>query len=382
MRKRFILTIFLITLSINLSIANDSHKLVWVKNVFSNSPAEKAGIRPYDLIYAIDNTSVFDEHTQKDFVQIINSLPEGEHRFNILRKGEKIELRIFLPYEFEKSRLGVEYEVIEDNPQIYFDNAINKLKIASNRDDLKKISEELEKAKALSPSWEDVYYNLSLVYDKLDYYDKVIDNLTEHLRLMVRRSAPFEDTEKIAILLGRAKKKYDKLKEIKAKMVEGKWSLKKKFPSTFDQSFYPKFSLGEKMWMCNIVEGELEKLYKFPKDELTKRYIALYHRVLKTHPYFEVVWDGRFFEVRQFLIVIGEDTQRPGQLFFLPRFYLFKGEVDFDRQPVLIKVWEYSYLVSDGCEDEDNAIRLFSHRLKEYKFEDTHFNRELNYVLE
>ena len=108
---------------------------IYVKHVYSGSPAEKAGILEKDLIYAIDSVSV----VESGYAEAVNSIirETGEMvNLSILRGNEKIDVSV----EFSEFKAqSVFWEITEDNigymkitsfnneTVVQFKNAINQL---------------------------------------------------------------------------------------------------------------------------------------------------------------------------------------------------------------------------------------------------------------
>lgn len=105
-------------------------------------------------------------------------------------------------------------------------------------------------------------------------------------------------------------------------------------------------------------------------------------KILQNYPWFEVVWDGRIFEVRQFSIAIGGKIEKPG-IYFSPLFFLFKGEINLNTQPMFIKVFKYSNWGKTESEKLDEVIKMSYQELKDFKFDEKEaFRREIHYELE
>lgn len=71
--------------------------------VSSNSPAEKAGLQPGDVILAIDDEPVF----YYRFVEIIEQNPEKELDFTVDRNGEVLHLKVVPRKEGKVGKIGV-----------------------------------------------------------------------------------------------------------------------------------------------------------------------------------------------------------------------------------------------------------------------------------
>lgn len=356
--------------------------VLMVNSIIPDAPAEKAGIAVGDIIYSLNHRLFYDKETTslaEEFVIYLKSLPSGDHNLVILRKGEKIKVSIKLPPSSTSPRLGISMEVLENDPQIYFDKAIDALKRATTRDDLRKVVNLFEKTKALSPTWPDVYHNLGLIYEKLDYYDKAAENFTEYLRYALRENSP--DVENIAMAINRNKRKYEVLESVKSKMVYSTWILIKQVPPGKIGVSIKKFKLDKsgRIWMMN------------PLTELTETKIegslqAIVERNIREHPMFPVEFDGRFFEIRSFYIWIIEHKLPTGlwQKFFYPVYEMYRGEIDLDSSFPIIKIRYFSKNRDDEKYNSfDEALNKTFQKLKEYKFDEMEdFKYELHYRLE
>ena len=244
--------------------------------------------------------------------------------------------------------LTIEKDTINHDPQYYFNQAMNVLKSAQARSDLKKAADLFEKAKALSPGWNDVYYNLGLLYEKLDCYSQAVDNLVVSLRGCISSAKhDTDECEQIAIRLGKDQKKSETLEKAKSLMVNGKWNLIRKIPDDAllnTSTFYPVFSFdkGGKMWMANSKISFLKNFKPMRGDD---QLTYLIKENIKRHPRFVVNFDGKYFEIREFYILgktdIDENTHRENELFY-PECILYKGEIDISSPQILIKIREYA----------------------------------------
>lgn len=207
----FCLSTLLIT-NILLAQENKGHSsnkrfVLMVNSIIPDSLAEKSGIAVNDIIYSLNDKLFYNQETAslvEEFISYFRSLPQGSHNLVVLRKGERVNIRLNLPSLSISQRLGITIELLENDPQIYFDKAIDTVNRATTRDDLKKAANLFEKAKALSPNWPDVYHNLGLIYEKLDYYDKAAENFSEYLKYALREK--LSDVESIAMAIDRNKK--------------------------------------------------------------------------------------------------------------------------------------------------------------------------------
>jgi tetratricopeptide (TPR) repeat protein len=107
------------------------------------------------------------------------------------------------------------------NAQKHFDRGNAAVESAVTKEDLEDAVKEFEKAKSFAMDWADVYYNLGIVYDKLDRYKEAIENLQHYLRL----SPNAEDTEEVETMINKIEYKNEKAseKQNKYKDLVGTW---------------------------------------------------------------------------------------------------------------------------------------------------------------
>ncbi|BAU23145.1 thioredoxin [Caldimicrobium thiodismutans] len=79
---------------------------IYVVYVIPNSSAYKSGIKPGDIIKKINGIDI--SKNAREFITLINDLPEGENIFTILRDGVEINLSVTLPPKGTKGRLGLQ----------------------------------------------------------------------------------------------------------------------------------------------------------------------------------------------------------------------------------------------------------------------------------
>lgn len=74
-------------------------------------------------------------------------------------------------------------EPISEDARRFFTRGLAAAETARSVADYADAAREMEQARELAPQWSDVYYNLGLLYEKTDNYDRAIENLREYLRL-------------------------------------------------------------------------------------------------------------------------------------------------------------------------------------------------------
>jgi len=329
-----------------LDIKNETTYNIIIEEVSSDFPFEKAGGKIWDIIYSL-NGKIFYESRNKDltkeFSKYIKSLPAGSYEMTLIREGRKITTTINLPEISSTPRMGITLSAIENNPQFYFNEALELLKNAKSRNDLKIVAQLFEIAKALSPEWADVYYNLGLVYEELTYYDKAAENFSRYADFVKDKNSV--EAKNMTFRIEENRKKYEKLEYIKKRMVEGELDYgSKNFPLSGVPPIF-EFDKTGKMWMLSPFKDRdrREKKYGWTRVSGPESLIPMENKNAKNFPMFPVFWDGRFFEVRYFVIWEGEDI-RSGTIFFV--YYVFiKGEIDLSSSNAPIITTEY--LVND-----------------------------------
>lgn len=355
-------------------------------------------------VFKTNNMVLFDKKTGKELAQFIlftdgewivitpegyyNASPNGEKHLNV-RIGNNvygIENYRGAFYRPDLVKLALSGESLEgyktlSQGEVFFNEAINILNIATTRDDLKKVAEMFEKAKLLSPDWVDVYYNLGLIYENLDYYDKAIENFTEYLKYALKKKLP--DAKSVSLVIERNKRKQELLENVKSKMVKGRWLLVKQIPSKIGAHFYPKFKIDKsgKMWVANPI-SKFEDRELFPTAEPLP---ATRKRNIREHPWFPVEFDGRFFEIRGVEIVPTGSYENP--IYFFMIYFMFKGEIALNSSPPMIIIREFSsgtkLVVDEKYSSFEEANSRGFQRLKEFKFDEIKdFSRELHYHIE
>jgi tetratricopeptide (TPR) repeat protein len=328
-------------------IKNETKYNIIVTEVLSDFPFEKAGGKIWDIIYSL-NGKIFYESNNKDlakeFTEYIKSLPAGSYEMTLIREGRKITTTINLSEISSTPRMGITSSAIENNPQFYFNKALDALKNVSSREGLKNVAQLFEIAKALSPEWADVYYNLGLVYEELTYYDKAAENFSKYVNFVKDKNSV--EAKNVTFRIEENRKKYEKLEYIKKRMVEGEldYGSKNKPLSGVPPIF--EFDKAGKMWMLSPFKDrdKREKKYGWIRVSGPESPTPMENKNAKNFPMFPVFWDGRFFEVRYFVIWEGKDI-RSGTIFFVVYYVLIKGEIDLSSSNAPIITTEY--LVND-----------------------------------
>lgn len=346
--------------------------VILIVNVLPNSAAKKAGFAVNDIIYSFNGKVFYDNASPtlaKDFFDYIISLPPGMYTAEVIRQAKKVNIAVSLPGSSVSPRLGVNMYILENDPKEHFSQGVMKFMGSSTRDDFKEASGFFERAKILSPEWADVYYNLGLLYEKLDYYDKAASNLQSYLELSTKTGSPI-DTEQIKKLIEDNEKKQERLNYIKSMMVKRKWKKIKTIPEQKTLSvcsFYMEgsesfvFDDSGNMWMANH--------YKMILDSSN-----LIRENIKRHPWFKVKFDGRYFEVRTLHTSI---RMKADQNYFFNGFTMYKGELDISSSKPVIRVRQYTINFPGEYNDWDTADREGIKKLESVSFDDIkHFRCE------
>jgi tetratricopeptide (TPR) repeat protein len=353
-------------------IKNETIYNIIVTEVLSDFPFEKAGGKIGDIIYSL-NGKIFYESNNKDlakeFTEYIKSLPAGSYEMTLIREGRKIITTINLPETSSTPRMGITSSAIENNPQFYFNKALDALKNVSSREDLKKVAQLFEIAKALSPEWADVYYNLGLVYEELTYYDKAAENFSKYVNFVKDKNSV--EAKNVTFKTEENRKKYEKLEYIKKRMVEGELDYGSK---NISLSLVPpifEFDKAGKMWMLNPYKDRdrREKKYGWVTVSGPESPTPMENKNAKNFPMFPVFWDGRFFEVRYFVIGEGENI-RSGTIFFSVYYVLIKGEIDLSSSNAPIITTEYIVLDNNQFNSFEEAGQYASQKIKAITFDE------------
>lgn len=356
--------------------------------------AGKAGLRINDIIYSFNDRAFFDIESKdatQNFIDYVKSLPEGTYPMDIIRYGKAIRLQIKLPsYSGGGPRLGAVLLRLVNKPEAYFEKGISYLESMSSRDDLKKVSWLFETAKMLSPEWADVYYNLGLIYGKLDYYDEAIENLAISMQIMKKNNFQSDKINKVETLITDNRIKKYKLEEIKVGLASGKWDLIQKEPNVPDSYLYRLNNWGEvtivpSEWIPQFNQDKLGRLFIYNPlgawgEQEGKIKEKARKKLLSKNPWLPVYFDGRYFEVRSFYLC---ETYLNDVSMWCPVPYLLKGEINFEySEPIIrIRVFADRGLKEKAYCDRDfnKAFDRSQGSIKEFNFGVTNFINEYKY---
>jgi tetratricopeptide (TPR) repeat protein len=342
-------------------IKNETKYNIIVTEVLPDFPFEKAGGKIWDIIYSL-NGKTFHESSNKDlakeFSEYIKSLPAGSYEMTLIREGRKITTTINLPNISSTPRSGITILTVENNPQFYF---LEALKNVSSREDLKNVSQLLEIAKALSPEWADVYYNLGLVYEELTYYDKAAENFSKYVNLIKDKNSV--EAKNVTFRTEENRKKYEKLEYIKKRMVEGELVVESGQPPYLVPPIF-KLDKSNKVVMLNPYT-DYENRFRKSGWKGEESPWELHDVNSSKLPFFPVKFDGKYFEVRYFTI-----WQAGGKINVLLN--LTKGELDLNS--LRIKTINLSHPIGQYNSIEE-AIKEASDKISSFNFDEINNTR-------
>jgi tetratricopeptide (TPR) repeat protein len=336
-----------------------------IEEASSDFPFEKAGGKIWDIIYSL-NGKIFYKSSNKDltkeFSNYIKSLTAGSYEMTLIREGKKITTTINLPETSSTPRMGITFSAIENNPQFYFNEALELLKNAKSRNDLKIVAQLLEIAKALSPQWADVYYNLGLVYEELTYYDKAAENFSKYVDFVKDKNSV--EAKNMTFRIEENRKKYEKLEYIKKRMVEGELVVASGQPPYLVPPIF-KLDKSNKVVMLNPYTDYMKRLKK-SGWEGRKHPWELHDVNSSKLPFFHVKFEGKYFEVRYFTI-----EQAGNKLNVLLN--LTKGELDLNS--LRIKTINLSYNYIEQYNSIEEAIKEASYKISSFNFDEINDTR-------
>ena len=341
-------------------IKNETKYNIIVTEVLSDFPFEKAGGKIWDIIYSL-NGKIFYESNNKDlakeFTEYIKSLPGGSYEMTLIREGRKITTTINLSEISSTPRMGIISSAIENNPQFYFNKALDALKIVSSREGLKNVAHLFEIAKALSPEWADVYYNLGLVYEELTYYDKAAENFSKYVNFVKDKYSV--EAKNVTFRIEENRKKYKKLEYIKKRMVEGELVVESGEPPYLVPPIF-KLDKLNKVVMLNPYTDYMKRLRKSGWKGEEFRW-ELHDVNSSKLPFFPVKFDGKYFEVRYFTI------WQAGNKFNV-LLNLTKGELDLNS--LRIKTINLLHPIYGLYNSIEEAIKEASDKISSFNFDE------------
>jgi tetratricopeptide (TPR) repeat protein len=339
-----------------------------IEEILSDFPFEKADGKIWDIIYSFNGKTFYESSNKdltKEFSKYIKSLPGGSYEMTLIREGKKITTTINLPETSSTPRLGITFSAIENNPQFYFNKALELLKNAKSRKDIKIVAQLLEIAKALSPEWADVYYNLGLVYEELTYYDKAAENFSKYVDFVKDKNSV--EAKNMTFRIEENRRKYEKLEYIKKRMVEGELVVESGQPPYLVPPIF-KLDKLNKVVMLNPYTDYMKRLKK-SGWEGRKHPWELHDVNSSKLPFFPVKFDGKYFEVRYFTI-----EQAGNKLNVLLN--LTKGELDLNS--LRIKTINLSYNYIEQYNSIDEAIKAARDKISFFNFDEINNTKTKN----
>jgi hypothetical protein len=210
---------------------------------------------------------------------------------------------------------------------------------------------------------------LGLVYEELTYYDKAAENFSKYVNFVKDKNSV--EAKNVTFRTEENRKKYEKLEYIKKRMVEGELDYGSK---NISLSLVPpifEFDKAGKMWMLNPYKDRdrREKKYGWVTVSGPESPTPMENKNAKNFPMFPVFWDGRFFEVRYFVIGEGENI-RSGTIFFSVYYVLIKGEIDLSSSNAPIITTEYIVLDNNQFNSFEEAGQYASQKIKAITFDE------------
>jgi tetratricopeptide (TPR) repeat protein len=103
----------------------------------------------------------------------------------------------------------------------HYDRGLAAVESAVTKEDLEDAVKEFEEARSLASGWADVYYNLGMVYEKLERYKEAVENLKHYIQL----APDAEDVNEVETMINKIEYKIEKAgeKENKFNVVVGTW---------------------------------------------------------------------------------------------------------------------------------------------------------------
>lgn len=97
-------------------------KAILVAGVAEGLPAAQAGLKPYDLLVAVNDTPVTSENTLRDVLTSMKAKPGDTVRLSVIQEGQRKELNVTLSAFDEDKMMNGKWEQVEsdDMPQMSF----------------------------------------------------------------------------------------------------------------------------------------------------------------------------------------------------------------------------------------------------------------------
>ena len=97
-------------------------------------------------------------------------------------------------------------DVDQKNAKKHFDRGLAAIESAESLENFNEAINEFEEAKKYAPEWADIYYNLGIVYDKIERYQESLDNFNQYLKL----SPNADDSDEVETMINKLEYKKEK----------------------------------------------------------------------------------------------------------------------------------------------------------------------------
>lgn len=378
--------LFIFILLITLSIEDGLASGLIITDVISGSLADRAGLKVGDKILEINGKYAY---AIRPFQMEVSSLLRQKTPFSLkVKRGEKILDFYLIPQgenilgitlassgdfkegsreivqpttkadlntmlntyenlkksnENKKKLLKREIEKLYLKPKDYLDKSKELIQEAQTYGEMELVAQFLEKAKTSFPEEENIYFNLGLIYDALEDYEKAINNLQEF-----KRRSPYlslREIEEIDQLINKNKQNLQRLEDIKKRMVSG--SLIKIFevPNYDMPNRGSKRRAPQEEQAFKFVERESEIYLQHPDFHRLSRTFSFweerkdetlvdrsYQKNVEREPYLRINFKGKRFEVRYLILYIAPPTPEENYYRLIYNWYLIKGNFEFQGE--------------------------------------------------
>lgn len=245
--------------------------------------------------------------------------------------------------EDKKNLLKREIDKLLPSPKDYLDRGKELLQEAQTFGELEFVAQLLEKAKSLFPEEENIYFNLGLLYDTLEDYEKAIINLQEF-----KRRAPYlslREIEEIDQLISKNKQNLQRLEDIKKRMVSGAMIKIFEVPNYDMPNRGSKRRAPQEDQAFKFVEREGEIYLQHPEFHRLSRTFSFWEKMkdetlvdrsyrenVEREPYLRINFKGKGFEVRYLILYIAPPTPEENYYTLIYDWYLIKGNFEIQSE--------------------------------------------------
>lgn len=245
----------------------------------------------------------------------------------------KIDERALETYNSEKERIFTklqarqnEIESFRGSLRDYLLKGWNMLNTAETYEEIRFVAELWEKAKRFYPQSNELSYNLTLLYDFLEDYERAVAEA---------RKITGPEKEELRDVMLKNSERLARVGELWNTIIRGQFTLlsqpQEKPASVFqDMKFIRK---DDKIWMVNPAARILKNLAR-------GSYRSSLERGLNLEPLIPIHQKGRFFEIRWFDLLISEDP--PYSLIYT--YHLIEGEFILDSPKPIVRMRYFSFL--------------------------------------